>query len=117
MIFDKGQYRKAIFSVFVARVMILTLLFCFSGYGKSTAAETENHGLSLSGMQVKIASKGHTAVFRLYDTVAAKEFYDQLPLTLDLDNFRDAQWMFYPPKKLNVKPREAYHDGKKCELS
>jgi hypothetical protein len=26
---------------------------------------------------------GHTATFRLYDTVAAKEFYDQLPLKLE----------------------------------
>lgn len=117
MIFDKRQYTKAIFPVFVARVMILTLLFGFNGYGESTAAETEDHGLILSGMQVKITSKGQTAIFRLYDTVAAKEFYGQLPLTLDLDNFRDAQWMFYPPEKLNVSPGEAYHDGKKGELS
>ncbi|MGD8445609.1 MAG: cyclophilin-like fold protein [Desulfobacterales bacterium] len=60
---------------------------------------------------------GHTATFRLYDTVAAKEFYDQLPLKLNLTNFRDAQWMFYPPEKLSVTPLEAYHDGKKGELS
>jgi len=68
-------------------------------------------------MQVKITAMGHTAAFRLYDTVAAKELYDQLPLKLDLTNFRDAQWMFYPPEKLNVTAREAYHDGKKGELS
>jgi len=40
-----------------------------------------------------------------------------LPLKLDLSSFRDAQWMFYPPKKLNVTADEAYHDGKKGELS
>jgi hypothetical protein len=73
--------------------------------------------LPLSDYQVKITSKGHTATFRLYDTAAAKQFYDQLPLNLDLTNFRDAQWMFYPPKKLSVTPKAAYHDGKKGELS
>lgn len=73
--------------------------------------------LNLSQMKVAITSKGRTATFQLYDTKAAKEFYDQLPLALNLDNFRDAQWMFYPPKKLNVTPNEAYHDGKKGELS
>ena len=73
--------------------------------------------LPLSDMQVKITSKGHTATFRLYDTAAAKQFYTQLPLHLDLTNFRDAQWMFYPPQKLSVTPEEAYHDGKKGELS
>ena len=79
--------------------------------------KNEVNRLILSDMQVIITSKGHTATFRLYDTLAAKEFYDQLPLSLDLKNFRDAQWMFYPPEKLNATALEAYHDGKKGELS
>jgi len=94
---------------------ILTLLFAGLVMGSFTAPQA--FGLPLSDMQVKITSQGYTATFRLYDTDAAKEFYDQLPLELDLTNFRDAQWMFYPPEKLNVTAREAYHDGKKGELS
>jgi len=93
---------------------ILTILFAGFIVGAFIA---QAHGLTLSDMQVKITSRGHTATFRLYDTVAAKEFYDQLPLKLNLTNFRDAQWMFYPPEKLSVTGREAYHDGKKGELS
>lgn len=76
-----------------------------------------DHPLPLSDMKVEIASQGKRTTFRLYDTQAARELYSQLPLELDLTNFRDAQWMFYPPKKLDVKPSEAYHDGKKGELS
>lgn len=117
MILDKAQNTRTRLPVYLVKVMILVLLVFFSGYQKTTANETEEHELSLSGMQVKITSKDQTAIFRLYNTVAAKEFYDQLPLRLDLDNFRDAQWIFYPPKKLNVTSREAYHDGKKGELS
>jgi hypothetical protein len=60
---------------------------------------------------------GHMATFQLYGTVTAKEFYDQLSLEMDLVNFRDAQWMYYPPEKLSVIAREAYHEGKKGELS
>jgi hypothetical protein len=75
------------------------------------------HGLVLSNMMLSITSHGRMATFQLYDTVAAKEFYDQLPLKLPLTNFRDAQWMFYPPKKLSVTARESYHDGKKGELN
>jgi hypothetical protein len=114
---------KRILSVFVAGFMIFTLIACLNKEGKaSTSANekpshNEEHGLNLSDMQIKITSMGHTATFRLYDTVAAKEFYNQLPLKLDLTNFRDAQWMFYPPQKLSVTAREAYHDGKKGELS
>ncbi|NIN61297.1 MAG: hypothetical protein GTN55_02710 [Gammaproteobacteria bacterium] len=81
------------------------------------SSENERHGLSMSNMHVKITSQNRMATFQLYDTVAAKELYDQLPLELDLSNFRDAQWMFYPPERLGVTEREAYHDGKKGELS
>ena len=94
---------------------VLTVLF--TGLIMGIFVISQVHALTLSDRQVKITSKGHTATFRLYDTVAAKEFYDQLPLKLDLTNFRDAQWMFYPPEKLNVTAQEAYHDGKKGELS
>ncbi len=90
---------------------------CLGNEGKASASTHEKHGLPLSDMQIIIMSKEYTATFRLYDTVAAKEFFDQLPLELELTNFRDAQWMFYPPEKLSVTAREAYHDGKKGELS
>ncbi len=83
---------------------------------EDTSAEEVND-LELSDMVVKITSEELTATFQLYDTAAADEFYEQLPLTLELSNFRDAQWMFYPPEKLNVTDKEAYHDGKKGELS
>jgi len=108
---------KHALSVIMAGLMFFTVVSFLNNEGNASASDNEAHGLALSDMQVKITSKGHTATFRLYDTVAAKEFYDQLPLKLDLTNFRDAQWMFYPPEKLSVTAREAYHDGKKGELS
>lgn len=94
---------------------ILTVLFL--GIIMAASATCRAQDLPLSDMQVKITSRGHTATFRLYDTTGAKQFYDQLPLELDLTNFRDAQWMFYPSEKLSVTKQEAYHDGKKGELS
>ncbi len=114
---------KRMLSVFVAGCVFTMIANCLNieGRAPTAAAEepfrNEKHGLILSDMQVKITSMGLTATFRLYDTEAAKEFYAQLPLTLDLTNFRDAQWMFYPPAKLSVTAREAYHEGKKGELS
>lgn len=99
------------------------LMFCISSSllfvlaAMAYSSENEKHGLSMSNMHVKITSQGHTAIFQLYDTVAAKELYAQLPQDLELSNFRDAQWMFYPPERLKVTGREAYHDGKKGELS
>ncbi len=112
---------KLFLSALTAGFMVCFLLAGISEQGAAAAqkdqSQTARHGLMLSDMQVAITSQGRTATFRLYDTVAAKEFFDQLPLRLELTNFRDAQWMFYPPQKLNVTGREAYHDGKKGELS
>lgn len=96
---------------------IFILLACMQQKAEAASSESEEHGLSLSEMKVTITSQGKIATFQLYDTKAAKELYSQLPLTLELTNFRDAQWMFYPPKKLSVTAAEAYHDGKKGELS
>jgi len=114
---------KRILSVFIVGFIICALVFGINLEGKASIAanekpvKKEENGLTLSEMQVKITARGHTATFQLYDTVAAKQLYGQLPLKLDLTNFRDAQWMFYPPEKLSVTAREAYHDGKKGELS
>ncbi len=114
---ERRDPMKRTLSVIVAGLMFFTLAACFDKEGKASTPAEEKHGLALSDMQVTITSNGHRATFRLYDTVAAKKLYDQLPLKLDLTNFRDAQWMFYPPEKLSVTAREAYHDGKKGELS
>ena len=80
-------------------------------------AVEENAELPLSDRIVRITSQDRTAVFQLYDTKAAAELYEQLPLELELSNFSDAQWMFYPPEELDVNTNEVYRDGKKGELS
>ena len=77
----------------------------------------ESPGLNLSELSIKISSDEKEAVFQLYDTKAAEKLYEQLPLVLDTENFRNAQWMFYPPESLPVTADEAYHDGRKGELS
>ncbi|ACS81611.1 cyclophilin-like fold protein [Maridesulfovibrio salexigens] len=111
-------FMSRIFTLFFLVLIFYAFSLCRTGHAQ--AAEVSNksaNGLALSDMQIEITSKGHTATFRLYDTVAAKQLYKQLPLSLDLSNFRNAQWMFYPPEKLSVTKDEAYHDGKKGELS
>ena len=113
--------RTIIFSAIVSCVLAVAAAFTGGGAlaiaGANPAHGEEAHGLTLSDMKVSITSQGRTAIFQLYETGAAKEFFEQLPLTLPLTNFRDAQWMFYPPQELTVTAAEAYHDGKKGELS
>ena len=117
MTFPLRYTEKCAFAIVVAAIILSTFALLMTSGKNALASSNKGHGLAFSDMYVKITSKGRTATFRLYDTAAAQEFYDQLPLELALSNFRDAQWMFYPPEKLNVTPREAYHNGRKGELS
>lgn len=91
-----------------------------SNMGENAAIPSQDGNmteLKMLDMVIRITSGDSSATFQLYDTEAAKELYRQLPLKLELENFREAQWMFYPPEKLSVTDSEAYHDGKKGELS
>ena len=120
----KNLSKRDLIIVFMTMLLVAVTMPIFGDVGTqppqnfeiSSALETE-HGLTLSDMIIKITSQEHVATFQLYDTVAAKELYEQLPLELELRNFRDAQWMFWPPERLNVTPQEAYHDGIRGELS
>lgn len=121
-----NSFAKSIHTQITKYIFNFLILFVFitavgGNMDTAMAAETttsyKNGSIPLSDMKVSISSNNGVATFQLYQTRAAKEFYEQLPLTLDLENFRSAQWMFYPPKKLRVTSGEAYHDGKKGDLS
>ncbi len=100
--------------------LTLTLIIVAGSTSVQTPVIADDAGtaeLKLSELQLKITAGGVSAIFQLYDTAAAHELYRQLPLQTRLSNFRDAQWLFYPPQKLQVTAAESYHDGKKGELS
>lgn len=88
-----------------------------SDISTNSTQTTSSSKLPLSDMMIRITYENASADFVLYDTDSANEFYTQLPLSLATTNFSNAQWMFYPPQKLNVKSEEAYYDGKRGELS
>ena len=110
----KNLSKRNLIIVFMTMLLVAVTLPIFGDVGTqppqnfeiSSALETE-HGLTLSDMIIKITSQEHEATFQLYDTIAAIELYEQLPMELELRNFRDAQWMFWPPERLNVTPQEA----------
>jgi hypothetical protein len=53
-------------------------------------------------MQINIQANGNTIVFKLNNSQAAKELYDQLPLTITIENYSNNEKIFYPPKKLHT---------------
>ncbi len=53
-------------------------------------------------MQISIQANGNTTVFKLNNSQAAKELYEQLPLTITIENYGNNEKIFYPPKKLDT---------------
>ena len=53
-------------------------------------------------MQISIQVNGNTIVYELNNSQAAKELYEQLPLTITVENYGKNEKIFYPPKILNT---------------
>lgn len=56
-----------------------------------------------SELQLELTTpQGKTILFALNDSSAAKSFYKQLPLSLDVENYGEHEKIFYPPEKLDT---------------
>ena len=64
-----------------------------------TQSEVTKEGLT---MKISIQNQEKTLQFELNDSPAAKAFYEQLPLTIEIKNFSDNEKIFYPPQKLTT---------------
>ncbi|WP_345986034.1 cyclophilin-like fold protein [Sulfurimonas sp. HSL-1656] len=51
-------------------------------------------------MQISVHANGNTTLFQLNDSPAAKALYDQLPLSIEVEDYGSNEKIFYPPKKL-----------------
>ena len=53
-------------------------------------------------MRIKVTDGTDEIIFQLNDGSAAKSLYEQLPLTLDVENYGPNEKIFYPPEKLDT---------------
>lgn len=53
-------------------------------------------------MQISVHSNGNITVYQLNNSQAAKELYDQLPLSIEVENYSHNEKIFYPPKQLDT---------------
>lgn len=53
-------------------------------------------------MKISIQANGETTIYELNNGKAAKELYEQLPLTIDVEDYSNNEKIFYPPKKLDT---------------
>lgn len=80
--------------------MVLFLLSICSGCDKSIPKKQKIE----SSKQVIIeGNQNQIMILELNNSIAAKSFYDQLPLTIEVENYGDNEKILYPPEKLDIK--------------
>ncbi|MFW9888604.1 MAG: cyclophilin-like fold protein [Candidatus Thorarchaeota archaeon] len=52
--------------------------------------------------KISIQTNGNAIVFELNSSQAAKELYEQLPLTIAIEDYSNSEKIFYPPEKLDT---------------
>lgn len=53
-------------------------------------------------MQIQVQAGENQIVFQLNDSTGARSLYEQLPLTVENEDFSNNEKTFYPPEKLDV---------------
>ncbi len=56
----------------------------------------------IENMKMRVSDGSHNIIFELNDSESAKSLYEQLPLTLQVDNFSSNEKIFYPTNELNT---------------
>lgn len=66
------------------------------------SADTKEEPAKADSMRIQIQGNGHTVVFELNDSQAARSLYSQLPLTIEVKDYSTNEKIFYPPEELET---------------
>ena len=64
---------------------------------QSDASDTASYD-----MRVRLEADSQVIVFQLNDSPAAQSFYEQLPLSIGVEDYAGSEKIFYPPEELDV---------------
>lgn len=62
-------------------------------------------------MKISVSDGSHNIIFELNDSIAASDLYNQLPLTVEAENFSSNEKIFYPSNELNIDETPRANDG------
>lgn len=83
--------------------IILLLLICGCSNDRPSAEQNESVDRKEEEyMQIKIQANENIIIFELNNSQGAKDLYEQLPLTIEVENYSTNEKVFYPPKKLST---------------
>lgn len=85
------------------RAETAVMLQRYGTLGIPTAPPSDEPNLTPpSSLRIQVQAGTHTIQFELNDSPAAKSLYDQLPLTIAVQDYSDNEKIFYPPQKLDT---------------
>ncbi|MFW9912348.1 MAG: cyclophilin-like fold protein [Candidatus Thorarchaeota archaeon] len=58
--------------------------------------------MEVAKTKISIRTNGNAMVFELNNSQAAKKLYEQLPLTIAIEDYSNNEKIFYPPEKLDT---------------
>lgn len=67
-----------------------------------TAEPEEKTSHEEEDLRISVQGNGHTIVFQLNDSAASRSLYNQLPLSLEVEDYSSNEKIFYPPDKLDT---------------
>lgn len=71
----------------------------YSAPEKSTGTQEADE---VEGRQISVQFGENTVIYELNDSMAADSLYEQLPFTLEVEDFSDNEKIFYPPEELDT---------------
>lgn len=86
----------------VVMVCTCACLLMLAGCKTEIEQKNEDRITMKSDMQIVVEDDNdHSITFQLNESKAAKSLYDQLPITIDVENYSDDEKIFYPDEKLD----------------
>ena len=101
---DMYTLRQAGF-ILIAIFMALAAGGCGNAVTDSNGTESEQYeepAEKEETMQIKVTDGANEVIFQLNNGSAAASLYEQLPMTLDVENYGSNEKIFYPPKELDT---------------
>lgn len=108
----QGVLMKRKSLLFISFIILLLVGGCENADTEGNNQKTEVQE-EVENMRISVESQDQLIIYQLNDSLAAKDLYAQLPLTLDVQDYSTNEKIYYPPNKLdtNNTPSASYKEG------
>lgn len=94
---------KKIISLFLSCLCLCITIGCDTQENTENSNVKKEEETKQAEMQIVVeGQEGHQVIFQLHASKAAQTLYDQLPITIEVENYSDNEKIFYPKEALDT---------------